>query len=582
MLGIKVNNEFLDLLPGSAMDIEQNNPYLQFDDNILGDYSLPIEVPATAKNLRLLNYAGLIQTKITNTGIEASAYHSGFQHSTGKLKIEKPTIHLNNGKRGRISCYYLIGVSSFYQDAKNKRLKDADLGGNRTFTNDNFVRSGSGFWGHIHKVIDAPAGYGASGYDYAFFPVYNASFGRRPASDEEVINLVAYSGGTVNFTKKGIGNDWLNIISPFAYVKYVLKQAVAYCGWRIEGDILDDVDFCKATMINSLAINWGYLKFLVDAVIMFGSIKFNLADHMPDVSIPEFLIALKNRFGWWYDFDRKNKVIKIKPLINVAQNTIKDFSKYANPVVIKKVNNEKKIYALQSGGAEGISFTGVNLQADVETKADLPTAVEALASQVHLVIDENNYYICEIDETENWVWVLFSDGAGSYKPADATEAINTAALLPGVVAHNSYLDFIPQWDEFGYWPGQGETVDYSAAIVLAFYFGKINNKSSQPVPFASHHIYDSNGNQVAQWSLAFKGKKLDGTEVGQYDRNFKKFLDTLNATEEFEVVLNLPLVHYLSLSFSDIININNVRMYVKVVKASIPYKGSITVEGLRV
>jgi hypothetical protein len=180
MLGIKVNNEFLDLLPGTVLETEQNNPFLQFNDEIVGEYSLPIEVVANAKNLRLLNYAGLIQSKIDKKGIDAQVYHEGFQHSIGKLKVEKPTIHLNNGKRGRISCYYLMGISSFYQDAKNQRLKEINAGGVRTFTNDNFNRAGSGFWGHIHKVVDAPAGYGTSGYDYAFYPVLNNEYGRNP------------------------------------------------------------------------------------------------------------------------------------------------------------------------------------------------------------------------------------------------------------------------------------------------------------------------------------------------------------------------------------------------------------------
>jgi hypothetical protein len=42
------------------------------------------------------------------------------------------------------------------------------------------------------------------------------------------------------------------------------------------------------------------------------------------------------------------------------------------------------------------------------------------------------------------------------------------------------------------------------------------------------------------------------------------------------------LVEYLKLAFSNLISINNVRMYVKVIKATIPYKGSVTIEALRV
>lgn len=583
MLGIKVNNEFLDLLPGTSLDFEQNNPYLQFDNNIVGEYSLPIEVISNAKNMRLLNYAGLIQTKIDNKGLDASVYHEGFQHSTGKLKIEKPTINLNNGKRGRISCYYLMGISNFYQDAKNQRLKEINVGGIRSFGNDNFSRNGSGFWGHIHKVIDAAAGYGPSTYDYAFYPVLNESYGRNPNREFEVMNSVEYTPGNLHFAKVSSDNHRPNAICPFPYVKYILLKAVEHCGWRIEGDILSDLQFCKATMINSLSINWAYgLEFATLHIKIRDTVKFNLADHLPDWSIPELLIALKNRFGWWYDFDKKNKVIKIKSLINVAQNNVKDFSKYANPLIPKKVNNDKKIFSLQAEAGGRLNFTGVDLQGYLTTKANLPAPAEALASHVWLIVDENNYYICEVDDVGVWHWELFTNGTGSYIPDDATETITTASKLATMGRFDNYFDFIPQWDEPGYFPGNGGDNDYVADCVLAFYYGIKINRSGKPLPFASHHIYDANGNQVGTWSLAFKSKKTDGTEVGLYDLNWKKFLDTVNAYEEFEVTLNLPLVEFLKLNFSDILSINNVRMYVTKIKSSLPYNGSVNIEASRI
>lgn len=582
MLGIKVNNEFLELLPGTLLEIEQNNPYLQFDDNITGEYSLPIEVSASSKNMRLLNYAGLIQTKVDNKGIEAEVYHAGFQHSTGKLKIEKPSMHLNNAKRGRISCYYLMGISSFYQDARNQRLKDIGVGGVRTFSNDNFNRSGSGFWGHIHRVIDAPAGFGASGFDYAFYPVLNESYGRNPNREFEVMNSMEYDS-SLHFAKVSSDNIRPNAICPFPYVKYILTKAIEHCGWRIEGDILDDEQFCKATMINSQSINWATgLELIAFHIKIRGTVKFNLADHLPDWSIPELLIALKNRFGWTYDFDKKTKVIKIKPLISVAQSNIKDFSKHANPVVVKKVNNTKKIFSLEAEGGGNLNFTGVDLQGYLTTKANLPAAAEALDSQVYLIVDENNYYICEVDDAGAWHWEFFTSGGGSYIQDGATETITTASKLPTMAAFDSYFDLIPQWDEIGYYPGQSMDIDYVADCVLCFYYGIRHSRSGKPIPFGSPHIYDANGNQVGTWSMAFKARKTDGTEVGLYDLNWKKFLDTLNAYEELETTLNLPIVEFLKLRFSDIISINNVRMYVTKIKSTLPYIGSVNIEASRI
>jgi hypothetical protein len=116
MLGIKINGEWLDIAPDTLMEIEHENPFLQFGEEIVGQFSLPFEVDASPKNLRLLNYSGLIQRRIDNTGIPAEIYDNGLQVAVGKIKIEKPTHNLNRVADGKISCYFLTGTSSFYQD----------------------------------------------------------------------------------------------------------------------------------------------------------------------------------------------------------------------------------------------------------------------------------------------------------------------------------------------------------------------------------------------------------------------------------------------------------------------------------
>lgn len=65
MLGIQIGNEFLDLPPETVMSLETPNPFLQFNDEILGPFTLPFQVLATEKNLRLLNYAAVFQKKLT-------------------------------------------------------------------------------------------------------------------------------------------------------------------------------------------------------------------------------------------------------------------------------------------------------------------------------------------------------------------------------------------------------------------------------------------------------------------------------------------------------------------------------------
>ncbi|MGN6477250.1 MAG: hypothetical protein ACTHKV_08490 [Flavipsychrobacter sp.] len=593
MLEIKIGNEDLDLLPGTQLEIERENPFVQFDDKVVGEFSLPFTVPASPKNLRLLNYAGLLQARHNSSGVDAIVYDNGVQHSIGKVKIEKANIQLNRGDRGTISCYYLTGISRFYQEIKDKRLRDIDMGGDRTFSWDNYARNGSGFWGHIHKVIDAPAGYGSSGYDYAFYPVANDDFTWTASTttiESGVINNMQYGGGTVNFTHTGADNRDANIITPFPYLKYVLERIAAYIGWQFQGDVLNDPQFLKITLENNRAIDWAY--YIPARIVILGndgykpkpSVSFNLSNHLPDVTISEFLLALRNRFGWFLDIDKKGKILRIKNIQGIANSVIKDFSYQVNPVLVKTIRTETKIYSLATSQDSGaINLSGVAYQGDLTLKTELPAASEARYLHVYLVITENNYYICQQkDDAANvYEWQLYDYNIRDVIPDGTTDTIKTSALTTGVEKYNDYLDLIPRWDEEGFWPGRNDEFGGST-IMLLFYYGLRQNKAGQPFPFASSHIYDSRGQQVGDWSLSFLGKKSDGTDVGIYALYFKKFLDTLTSTEELEVVLNLSLIDYLQLGFTDIISINNVRMYALKLKSSLPYKQQLTAECSRV
>ncbi len=250
-------------------------------------------MPITDRNLRLTGYAGLIHTRVDSAGIDAALFDNGLQVAVGKLKFEKPTHNLNRAKDGSVSCYFLGGVASFFQDVKDIKLRSVDVGGDRTFPWTNYNRTGgNGFWQHIHAVIDAPA----ASYDYAFFPVKNEAWDGEWANTD-VMNFMQYSGGNAIFVKETTDERYANVIVPFPYLTYVLEKAVAHAGWKIEGNILADPDFRKITMLNFKSINWGYMrrqdKLLGISPTPYSNITFNLQDHLPDITLSQFLIWLK-------------------------------------------------------------------------------------------------------------------------------------------------------------------------------------------------------------------------------------------------------------------------------------------------
>lgn len=580
MFGLKIGDDFLELAPGTQMQMELNNPLLQFGDQAIGEYSLPVGVAASPKNLKALGYIGLFQKKEEGVSINAQAFDAGLQYSVGKLKVEKTQPNLNNRNNGQISLFYLTGYASFYQDIKDLRLRNIDVGGERSFANDNFNINGSGFWGHCNTVLHGVTGYGTSGFDYAFYPVVNANFGQS-TNGPDCLNLLARTGpSTFSLSLGNADLSWNNLIVPFPYLKFIIIKAVEYSGWKIEGDILNDADFCKITMINSRCINYGWKT--GGTYYMYPTIKFNLADHLPDISIVEFLLWLKNRFGWWYDFDRNNKVIRISQMKESLSGEQKDFTEFTNPTFTKTILANKKVYSIKIGGdSSEINFSGVTLIGNLTAVTNLPAAAEALSNQVYLIVDENNYYICKLNDAGAWSWQLFSENTRSVVPVNATEDITTNCFIPTMTT-SFRNNFLPQWDEGGYWSGLSQESDYTGSLVLAFYYGLRRDKTGSLYPFASHHIYDGQDMQVGTWSLSLKAKKIDGTEIGLYDINWKPALDKLSISEEIELMLYLPREKWLNLKWNDQITIEGVRLYIKTLKPVLPYKNILSLICIRI
>jgi hypothetical protein len=587
MIGIEINNEFLDLPPGTSMELVEENPFLQFAEDVtVGNYSFPVEFVLNEKNTRLTGYAGIIQKKIDLTGIEARLYGNGIQHSRGRLKIEKIPHNLNSLDRGRVSAYYLTGSSDFYQDIKSKKLREIDLGGDRTFAWDDFATSGPGFWGHITTVArsDTP-----QAYDYCFFPVKNSAWKETLHGIPPLMNDIRFILGELKWNEL-VTAEAINTVVPFPWLHYVLKKAVEYTGWTITGEILSDPNFLKICLINFQAVNWGRetYSYMTSGSIPNDPVTFNLQDHLPDISISQFLTALRKRFGWWYDFNFNQKKITIRKIYDAAVTEVKDMTKYASPLVTKSVTQDRKIYSLKNIFSTDLangspSFANVKLQGAVNSVDDLPAPDDANYTHAYLVRTDNNYYICTLNEAGDALeWQFYAYNIYDYIPEGATDEITTEATTVGMEKGNDfYLDLVPRVDFAGNWDGKSEA-DPNWSIILCFYHGKVLNHDGDPYNYGSSHIYDWQLNQVADWALSYSCQKTDGSEVGLYELNWKPFLNILGAAEQFEAILNLPFHEALKLKFSDRIVIENVMMFVKQIKRILPYTGKLEIEAVRI
>lgn len=440
--------------------------------------------------------------------------------------------------------------------------------------------SGAGFWRHITQVANG----NVNDYDYAFYPVINKGW---PVNNvtPEVMNMMYYDVGQALFPTSYVGLDVRekNRIVPMPYLHYIVERAFAYVGWKVTGDIFNDATFLKATMINFRAINWATVT-INGGVVSFtpkNPVEFDLKDHMPDISIPEFLISLKNRFGWWYDFNNTSKTCIIKLLKDIPNTAAKGFTSMANPQIEKKILQDKKIYALRNG-IDPLDITKVDYQGMIGTPALLPAPAEVLYGKVYFVKNQNAYFICEQAADESWVWSIFEHNTFDFVPTGAKEDITTSSTVPDMEFWSSYLSLLPRIDNQGEWDGRNDD-PASWGIHLALFHGlRPNITNTANYPYASTHVLDSRFNQVADWGLSYTCYDIPGDDVGIYETFWKAFLNLINSDEELTFVLYLPMTEYHKLKFQDRINIAGVEMFITEIKETLPYKGSVTVSSIRI
>ena len=71
MLKIEVKGKFLELPPNTSMEVERQSPVLQFNEELKGGYSLPVNLKNSDANTIALEYTGRIQKRVTKTGFGA-------------------------------------------------------------------------------------------------------------------------------------------------------------------------------------------------------------------------------------------------------------------------------------------------------------------------------------------------------------------------------------------------------------------------------------------------------------------------------------------------------------------------------
>lgn len=585
-LAFQIGTEFLDLLPGTQLELEEENPFLQLGEQLLGPYSYPFDVPNTDKNLRLLKFAAILAAEKPASIEDVILWENGIQHSIGSIRIEQINGDINDQLTGTTSLYFLTGSASFWQSIEGKKLGEVDFGGVRTYAQPSTDIT-SGFW----KMVDDAMQGTIDDFDYAFYPVKNAGLKLADGSFSlEYMNRVGVYSGVTRIATTSITTNLQNALYPFPYLIYVMKQVFAATGWKLEGDWLSDPDARKITMLNLKDITWG-IKFSIFSLQILPTVSFDLKEYMPDTDVGNFLIQIKNRLGLYYDFNSRTKVCTIRYLKDTIAGEVEDISSICTAPYVNKIDTGGKSYKLVNTFDSGDSLPAPSILGGLEylgAYLNLPPFAPSIVNvnKVVLVLSQNAYFICRESETTpgTYIWTKYMDNIYDYDPGGTTEEVNTSAtttvmevvnaggingLMPAINQQGSiyhYNDLEPSW-----------------GIRLLFFHGMQPDYAGQTYPYASNHPINSQGTVIGNYALSFKFEEpTTHAQIGLYDLFWKAFLDRLKQSETITIDVRYPFSQKAQVKFGSPKVINHTKFFVKKKNSVLPYNGVLKLELIKV
>lgn len=594
MLGIRINDEPLDLSPGTSAQLERLSPFFS-KDSLEGEYSLPFIFPYTPKNARLLGLPNHYYTRRIKKRIAASLYDNNNFSYLGELIIETADLDVNDITQSSINGYFLTGVSTFFQQIKNKKLKELELGGMRTFawTNNDPDSPITGFWQHIHTTL-------AGTMEYSFAPIINEKWaGNSEEGTPDWMNKLD------NLGKLDYSSNY-NTLAPQVSLKYLLTQLFEEHGWTFDYSEMIDLQWETIFVPSFFAVNWQKIVQIEDEPFFMyaplNNISINLQNHVPpNLYITELILAIRNRYNWGFDFDSVRKVCKMRPLKDLVNGQKKDWTRYMAAKLKSSFSEDKKIFSFinsidsNDDLSSGPDFDKVTFGDPVLNIDDLPAAGENNFNQVVYTWKENQYYQCTYNEDENiYEWLIFADNIYDYEPEGSNEEFSTIASTMPVYKRlyrdtgvTQYYGYFPLCSQEGNWEGKfGDFIPWGLRFLfhrgLVWEANPLGNIGAIKYPYLTSTCFTITQEEPdLEWSNVYK-HEFGGADKGIIKKWWNDSLKYLTESDVQTGILYLPRQELLNFVWSDIILLRNVPYVIQKITETIPYPNYIEAEVRRI
>lgn len=235
--------------------------------------------------------------------------------------------------------------------------------------------------------------------------------------------------------------------------------------------------------------------------------SINLANHVPDIKISAFLVALQKAFGIIYHFNHSTRDVEIMFLKDILASTQEDAYDELTLKSSKLAGfRDTRSYRLNFAWSSADEYTKDNflpydadrITGSYATLADLP--VVAGEGDMAIVLNLNAVYRFE---TDTWNW--FTDLFYEYEVGDGVNAITidcSPLMMYGNNDNPASPEVCPKINQ------EGSSVHLGMkdfGFHLMFYRGLYADSEGHTYPFASNNKYGPLGNAIAGYEMILSG-----------------------------------------------------------------------------
>lgn len=597
MLAIKLYNilgepHILDLLPNTVLSMESIMP--AFDDELeQGEFSLPINIPMSDRNRVFMGFPENLNSEHVIDQWRCDVYSQGVLIlSDANLRIlshEGRFDHLN----GTYSCN-ISGTKSLYGKAiKGKKLTDLELGGSvtwdiaidsRTFAKN--VMSDTAYDQYKDRFVFVPV------VMQDYFDTTRDDYNNEKITNNTVNNIVAnpafvdgwdfgVDDGTSGLIPSSTAGYEMHRSIPFFKLRYVVEQCFKEHGWNVSGSFFTMPDMDRLLVYNTCSLEKYDPLFPVET----GRVLIP-SNHVPDISIYEFLKRLQNGFNLKIIFS-ENNTVHINLRENITQNNaIKDFSDKAivnynqaqrNPIYENGFTLKYELDARDAYWSDRVKDAkDFNLVATVNLFSDIAglTLSGLDSSSIIFVQNENYYYIYNEITT---IFEPYCEELWEYKSGKG-EINYTAGFAP--LCEHYDIDSGGVWLKMNkvaarqqgcYFNSKYQLVKNEFGLRLFFWRGE-STDSYTDLPRSYSHCFNANGDQIGSLSLAWKH------ELGLYTQRWESWITRMKYSWDIKAQLLLSINDLSTLSERDIIQINNNQFVIKRSEYDLPLLASVATD----